>query len=369
MSDIKDINFQEHANKARELLEIRQKENEIRKHKAELQFQEIQEKKLEEEARKKLDITNPTPEYIEKIKNKTIEAFKSSKLKTNFIYNIPELNYVIPFFPKNLILLGAVSGEGKSTCAANIAYSQLIQGKKVLIVTNEESSEDTITRVASLFLNIRYGNIDRMKDSDMDKLVEMQQKLHSRLHVIDDNYGALNGYNLPSTTSSIEGLYFILDQLLEKQVKGFSYDVVILDYFQNFGDSRNNPSMKAVEVLTKAASRLDQFKNHYNAPIVVFAQLKNNPSPDKEIPAKERLEWCKGIVNRSTCFIEIKANRKEFTTSWILHKSRFNDFPENTIVTGWEKGKYVPVTPEFKDAILRKKLELIKGEKEDEKRD
>jgi hypothetical protein len=117
--------------------------------------------------------------------------------------------------------------------------------------------------------------------------------------------------------------------------------------------------MDIVKVLTNVSSKLDQFKNSYNAPIVVLAQLKANTT-DKEVSAKERLEWCKGLVNRATCFLEMKAVKKDSATMWVIHKSRWNDYPETVFVTGWDKGRYVPYNEDFKREISIRKLEYLK---------
>jgi hypothetical protein len=286
--------------------------------------------------------------------------------------NIDEFNVFVPYFPKNLIVIGAVTGEGKSTGCANLAYSQLLQGKRPLIITNEESAEDVYNRVGALMLNIRYGNHDKMPDDQAEKIHELLAKLPERMRVVDDAYGLMNGYPIPSTTTSVEGLEFIMEQLLRKQAEGFVYDSVIIDYFQNFNESKKNPTLDPVRVLTKVSSKLDQFKNAYNAPIVVFAQLKANTSEGSELSAKERLEWCKGLINKATCFLEMKAIKKESATQWIIHKSRWNDYPDSSFITGWEKGKYVEYSDEFKKKVKQNKLDAISRESdkdEEEKKD
>jgi archaellum biogenesis ATPase FlaH len=348
-----------HLQAVKDLSELRKKELEVKKYRTDLQYQEIVEVKEELRAMTELDITNFTPEFIEKLINKSEDYFKGSKKRSEFIVNVPEFNAFIPFFPKNLIVIGAVTGEGKSTCCANLAYTQLLSGKRPLIITNEESAEDVYNRVASMFLNIRYGNHDRMTDDQINGLHDLLRKLASRMHVIDNAFGTMNNHAIPNVTTTIEGLDFILKQLVEKQKNGFHYDCIIIDYFQNFNQSRKVPSMDIVKVLTNISSMLDQFKNHYNAPIVVLAQLKANSSPDKEVSAKERLEWCKGLINKATCFVEMKAVKKDSATMWIIHKSRWNDYPESVFVTGWDKGRYVPYTEDFKKMIINKKLENL----------
>lgn len=361
MSDSKINEIDEQMRYVRELGELKKKEFELKKHSVESKYEEVQESRRQIEALSRLDITRQTPEYIQNLANKSTEYLQNSRKRANFIVNIEDFNKFIPFFPKNLIVIGAHSGEGKSTCCANIAYSQLIQGKRPIIITNEEAAEDVYNRVAALFMGVRYGNHDTITDEQIEAFNHYIKILPERMTVIDDAYGSMNSESIENTTTSIEGLEFILSKLLKKQAEGFTYDSVIIDYFQTFHESKAVPSMDSVKVLTKVAAKLDQFKNHYHAPIVVFSQLKSSSSENSDISVKDRIEHCKNIYNRATSFIELKAIRSESASQWIIHKSRWSDYPNKVFVTGWDKGKYVPMDEEFKKKILeRKSLEMQK---------
>jgi replicative DNA helicase len=358
MSEFKPLSPEDQIKATRELIEIKKKELEIKKYNTDARYQEILETQEQLRAMSELDIINFDPSYIQKLEKKSSEYHKGSKIRSEFILGIPEFNSFVPFFPKNLIVIGAVTGEGKSTACANVAYSLLMQGKKPLIITNEESAEDVYNRVAALFMGIRYGNHDKLSEDKVQKMHELMPKLYTRMRVIDDAFGQMSGKNLPSTTTSIEGLELIMSKLLEAQSSGVVYDCIIIDYFQNFSESKKAPSLDIVKVLTKVSTKLDQFKNAYNAPIVVFAQLKPNPK-DSEVSAKERMEWCKGLINKATCFLEMRAVKKDSATAWIIHKSRWNDYPEHAYVTGWLEGKYVLYSEEFKRKIAEKKLRFL----------
>src|SRR5271165_5524049 len=60
------------------------------------------------------------------------------------------LTAAIPFTRENLYLFCAYTGSGKSTVAANISWPLWRQQKKVLVISNEETDEDVLFRIACL---------------------------------------------------------------------------------------------------------------------------------------------------------------------------------------------------------------------------
>jgi len=58
------------------------------------------------------------------------------------------LTAAVPFTRENLYLMCGYSGNGKSTIAANISYALYKEGKKTLVVSNEEPKQDIIYRIA-----------------------------------------------------------------------------------------------------------------------------------------------------------------------------------------------------------------------------
>ena len=166
------------------------------------------------------------------------------------------------------------------------------------------------------------------------------------LTVIDDSYNNAGG-----TTTTIEGICTVFDNLLERQE---FYDVVIIDYYQNINQSRKFPAMKNWEVQEALANKLDRYKNVYPAPIVLLAQV-TPPDAENRTPFKTRIEGRKSVLNVATCCIEMVANREELTTEWWIHKSRFNESVGQKITTGYDKGRYVTYDDNFRDAVQRMK--------------
>jgi len=298
-----------------------------------------------------------TKEQIEEIVKNNTEYIEAAKNKMAFIFNnkearnveAPGFDNVVPFFRKNIILIGGVSGEGKSTAVANITYFLLNQknprtGKlgRVLILSNEEKTEDIYNRISCLFTGWKYSNHDTLTPEQVKKFNEYIPILASRVTVINQDHNGSHG-----VTTTIEGIESVFENLLAKNEE---YDAILIDYYQNICVSKNNPKLSEYDVQARLTRMLDHYKNIYPAPIVAFAQL--NPASEENnnyFPAK--LQGRKLIINVATCILEMIVDKKNRATSWKVWKSRFNGFVGESIETGFKDGRFVPMTEAFKAEV------------------
>lgn len=294
-----------------------------------------------------------TKEQIEKLQKENLEYFEASRNSIMFIND--SFENIVPFFRKNLILIGGKTGEGKSTTVANIVATTMkkispITGKRcrVLVLTNEEKSEDVYNRITCFAKGWHYTNHNKFTNEQVqvfDKYLPILA--NGWLTVVDDNFGSTPGNQISGVTTSIEGIQAIFDGLIRD---GDYYDVIVIDYYQNVSKSKKNSGLANWQVQEQFASMLDQYKNIYPAPIVLMAQV-SPPNEDNTIPFKVRIEGRKSILNVSTCCIEMIADRENRCTEWIVHKSRFNEFVGASFTTGYDKGRFVNHTEEFKAQV------------------
>lgn len=341
--------IEETAALERKKKDVLKKELFVKERKFDSTIEKIKEGDRSEELAKKTNYGNYSEQDVIDKQNDNTNYMLGARNRMTFIN--PSFDDVVPFFSKNLILVGGKTGEGKSTTVANIIKEMIsdvhpITGKKrrVLVLTNEEKCEDVYNRVTCLIKGYKYTNHDTFTDEQIETFNKYIKILSTdgMITVIDDAYNGATG-----TTTTLEGICQIFDNLLKNKEY---YDCILLDYYQNVTESRRNPTMKDWEVQAALVRRLDNYKNIYPAPIVVLAQV-TPPDAENSTPFKVRIEGRKSILNIATCAIEMVANREEMSTNWIIHKSRFNQGVGEKIKTGYNDGRYVEYTPEFIEKV------------------
>lgn len=372
MSDIKD-KANNHIEELARIEKIKQ-ENQAKKiqidsKRVESDFQRMLQHEKDLEIARTTDFNEMTDAQIEKLRKDNKEYIAAARQGMNFICD--EFDGIVPFFQKNLILIGGKTGEGKSTTVANIAWSVLNQRnpitgewRRVCVLTNEEKSEDFFNRITCLANGWHYTNHDKFTDEQVDTFDKWIPRLASkgRLNVIDNNYNGATG-----STTSIEGLELVFDSILKS---GIHYDVYIIDYYQNIKHSKNNPRLNEWEVQALLANKLDQYKNVLSGPIVLFAQV-NPPDKEEKVPFEHRIKGRKVITDPSTFIMEMQADRPNLRTRWIVHKSRFTESVGKDFFTGYDHGKFVPYSTEFQAKVARvqEEREYRKVFKADPKKD
>lgn len=289
--------------------------------------------RLDEESFKKLNLGLNTEEEIKRIQFEMTQYIESSKLAMSFICE--SFRGVVPFFPRNLILVGAKSGKGKSTATANIAYANALQGKTTLIIANEEAKGDIYNRITCLVKGWTYANHDKFSAEQTIALNDGIAKVSRFVKVIDDKQSGNKG-----VTTTLEGIVAIFEHLIEQNIV---YDCVILDYAQNVSSSTADPHIDKWRLLQRLVNEyLNQVRHRYLSPIVVMAQL--HPDKDDTEDFETRVKGFKGMFEAFSCCLELRADFKNFQTEWIVHKNRwFSELSGQGFMTGWYKGRFVPV--------------------------
>jgi replicative DNA helicase len=290
-------------------------------------------------------------EQILKIQQDNDDYMDAAKHAMEFIN--PVFDNLIPFFRKNFILIGARTGEGKSTAVANIAFNTILRtnpatGKtrRVLVITNEERAEDFYNRVTALSKGWHYTNHNKFTQEQRDTFRKMIPILASggRLTVVDNNHNGSHG-----VTTTIEGIAAIFDNLIENKEY---YDVILIDYYQNIISSQKYSNLSENDVQSRLARMMDRYKNVYPAPIVMFAQITPPDEKDKT-PFQQRIKGRKIIMDPATCAIEMVRNTKELYTLWKIHKSRFTEAIGQDIKTGYDYGRFVKYDSAFAEKVQK----------------
>ena len=347
---------------AKKLSDFKAKELEVKIARMEREHQRMVRDKSQAQDLEKLtfDITDV---YVQKILDKNAKKFTSADKKMHLIHGLPELSVPIPFYAGEMILMGARTGTGKTTACVNIAYSMIRQGKKPIVITNEESAEDFLNRLAALFLEKRYANLEKLDQETRERINGLVPKLLKLVRVIDADFAKMNGLSIERLTNSIEGLKFIEKKLLQEAEQGKAFDAIIIDYYQKFNFSIEHPDMRPYECQEQAASVIENLRVNYPAPIIIFCQMtdgKDEEDGGKDAPFENRIQGRKIIANYASVVLEITADRRESATEFKLHKGRNMEYINGKIKVGWDNGKYVKFDQAFIEKVNQKKIESLK---------
>ena len=327
--------------------ELKAKEFEIRKKRVEIQHRELQIRQLQQKAFDKLPIGQNIVERAKKLAAENEEYIKLARKSAVFL-SMDIFKDKVALFPRNILLFGAETGTGKSTTVANFTESYLLQGKRVLIITNEEYPTDILNRIVFLMNNWAYTNHDEVTNEQLAECDRMYPILMKRIEIIDDKFNGIGG-----TSTTLEGIQGICNNL-ERKLKndGISYDAILIDYIQNIKYSTENPGLAQWQVLDRLGSFLDNWKAHYPAPILLFSQLKSTNADNTDF--KDRIEKFKAVMNHATTAIEVKADRDNLRTEWTFRKNRFKGAVGISVFTGYDKGRYVEYSKEFMNKVRLK---------------
>lgn len=290
-------------------------------------YQEIKEKEKQKEAFEQIQLGVYSDEYFQRLEQENDEYLELAKKAPVFLHK--GFAGKVPFFAKNLILVGAKSGQGKSTLVANIAFHTIVQGKKVLIITNEERVNDVYNRITCLIKGWKYTDHANFTEEQKKTFREYYRLLAPGVHVIADDHNQVGG-----TTTTKEGVRNLLEKA---RTSPHEYGAVLIDYFQNIKSSTEYQFIDEWKLLDKVGDDFEEYRLKLNFPIILFAQLKMNADGDD---FKYRIERAKSIYNRCTCAIEIIAHYEEGMSEFKIHKSRFNEAIGQSVWCKFERGKY-----------------------------
>lgn len=244
------------------------------------------------------------------------------------------LSAAIPFTRENLYLFCAYTGSGKSTVAANITYPLWKQKKKTLVISNEESKQDIMFRIACLDLGFNFNDYKKgqMTNEDILKVVQLFPEISEYVKVLDVTYQ-------DGLTTKIEGI----KKALESVKKEESYSCVLIDYFQLIKYSLKDSKKTGYDNLNDLRIWLGQYIKSSTMPVVLFAQLYSISKKGGAKDIDTRIKDCTSIVEPATVIIEIVPNFENRTSEFIIHKDRFGR--ANTKITcGFEKGRFTMVS-------------------------
>lgn len=271
-------------------------------------------------------------------------------LKERLTFINPALSNAIPFTRENLYLICGYTGNGKSTIAANISYPLWKQGKKILVIANEESKQDVLFRIACLELNYNFN------DYKKGLMAAMHQKECALLFPEISKYvKVLDVVWKGGLTTKIEGIKAALEA-----VKKEDYAAVMIDYFQLIRYSTVDPARSTYSVLDDLRIYLGRYIKSSDIPVVIFAQL-HSMGKRNNVELDSRIKECPGILEPSTVVIEVVPDFERQMTTFAIKKDRFGH-QGMKIECAFDNGKFVAVTAEHIEKARQNKISNLLGQ-------
>jgi replicative DNA helicase len=282
---------------------------------------------------------------------KSISSYNKMLEQRITLINEP-LTATVPFTRENLYLFCAFTGSGKSTVAANISLPLWKQGKKVLVIANEEPQHDILFRIGCLDLGLNFNDYKKGKMANEDQLrvAKLFPEISKFVKILDVTYR-------DGLTTKVEGIKSALNSVKDKD-----YSCVLIDYYQLIKYSVSDPQKTSYDNLNDLRLWMGQYIKSSNVPIVLFAQLYSSGKKGGVKDIDARIKECSAVVEPATVIIEVVPNFEAQTTDFIIHKDRFG-FQGHRITCGFEKGRYTKISPE--EAIMRASQGKLKKANED----
>lgn len=244
------------------------------------------------------------------------------------------LTRAIPLTRENLYLFCAYTGSGKSTIAANISRPLWKQGKKVLVISNEEKKTDIVQRIACLEVGADFKDYKNDTMSAEQKLacISHWESINSHVRIFDVKDPRVH---------RIEGVINLLEA-----AKLEDYSCILIDYFQLIKYSEADLRKEPYNVLMQLKDYLGPYAKASNAPVVLFVQLHSlSKRPAKGTELDGRIKECSFILEPASVVIEVIPNFKYKTTDFAICKDRFFGRTGKKVVCPFVDGQYMEAFP------------------------
>lgn len=248
------------------------------------------------------------------------------------------------------ILIVGKSGKGKSTVLANILAHLVITNsikKRILVISNEESTEDVYSRIACMVENVPWVDYraDTIPEADWNRVLERMKDIAKVIVVQSITSGTMQ-------YQYMEDFMVTMAHAEETQNDPDGFEMILFDYWQTVNQSRENLSLSSVEVSKQLGFYMKEFAARVPIPLVAFSQLKG----DENLDIKDRIENDKTLYNHAQDCIEIKPNFETQRTTFQFHKNRWGRLQGKFITVPFEDGMFIP-------APNHALVELDRGEK------
>jgi energy-coupling factor transporter ATP-binding protein EcfA2 len=281
-------------------------------------------------------------------------SFVSSTVKTGLPFIHPEFDNFFRLAKGELVLIVAYTGQGKSTIGYNLANHAIDNGKKALFIVNEESIASYkrniyLSRIGVMggeFLGIHSGAkllANGKLASTVKQAVAEGNAAKDGCPIgiskeIDDHIEVFDVAASYGLTRKADGILSLLDEVAELPVEERP-DMVYIDYLQcieHCDAIKFDSHYQLMEFFCNAV------KNKINTlpfPVIICAQAHSDDKR-KGDALDNRIIGGNSAGRPATIHIEVKANKADWSTEFIIKKNR-NFQKEGKFKLSFKSGKFV----------------------------
>lgn len=197
------------------------------------------------------------------------------------------------FFKKELVIIGAHTGIGKSLIAGQIFYNIAQQGYKCAYLSLEISNEMVVSRIVGSIANIKPTRVRFGWLTDQER----QAKLHAEAKLL----------SLDDLVDFYDDLYEL--EQIEKLIKENDYEFIVIDFIQNIMDKISDEYSR----LSKVALTLQKLAKEKNCCILALSQLSNRQA--KEGSKATTVEYKGSGAIAMVCDLGFMLERNEHSTN------------------------------------------------------
>lgn len=232
------------------------------------------------------------------------------------------------YLSQGLTLIGAKSGNSKSTTAANIlaGFLEFKPDTTALVISNEELTDAIIHRTACVMERLPYMSFHNktMHNEDRVRVLQAAQRVLARVVVVND----------PDwDTTTLEDVTAILEGSAAQGV-----NLVLIDYYQTINKSKNDQDAESYLVLKKFGGFIRKYGMRCPVPVVVMCQLSPKSLGGSEFQA--RVQNDKTIYNDAFNVVEIEPDFESQITTFTIHKQRFGVSQGVKVLLKFNRGVY-----------------------------
>lgn len=253
------------------------------------------------------------------------ETFDQNKQPFIFPGLTPEKDF---YLSQGLTLVGAKSGNSKSTTAANIlaGFLEYKPDTTALVISNEELTDAIIHRTACVLERLPYMQFHNhsMPEIERQRVIDTAQRVLERVVVVND----------PDwDTTTLEDVMAILEGSAAQGVS-----LVMIDYYQTITKSKKDPEAEPFRVLKQFGAFIRKYGMRCPVPVLVMCQL--NPKSMSGTDFQARVQNDKTIYNDAFNVVEIEPDFESMITTFTIHKQRFGVSQGVKVLLKFNRGIY-----------------------------